>query len=177
MKIYKKGGHILKNVVTAAIAGLVILVIAGCDTPPIAPAQPGGSDVAAGYGAAEIHIVGLTEIVPSDVKVQGLEIKAYVELLDSFGSKVKSPGIFRFELYEFAPRSPEPKGKRLLIWPVIDITEPTANNSHWHDFLRAYKFNLDLNINSKADKFMLQVTCTTPAGRRLSDVFEFNGRP
>ena len=66
-----------------------------------------------------------------------------VSLLDPFDCQIKSPGVFRFELYEYVQRSAEPKGQRVIIWPDIDLTECSENNNHWRDFLRAYEFNLD----------------------------------
>ena len=44
--------------------------------------------------------------------------------MDSFGSAIKSPCIFRIELYEYVERSPSPLGKRLEIWPDIDLIDP-----------------------------------------------------
>ena len=68
----------------------------------------------------------------------------YAALRDSFGSCLKAPGVFRFELYEYVQYSSEPKGKRIIIWPDIDLTDAAENNEYWNDFLRAYEFSLDL---------------------------------
>jgi hypothetical protein len=91
-------------------------------------------------------------------------------LLDSFGSQIKSPGIFRFELYQRALRSAKPKGKRVEIWEDIDLTEPAINHEYWRGFLMAYEFDLpfELDVNQS---YILQVTCLCPNGRRLSDEF------
>ena len=37
---------------------------------------------------------------------------AYVSLMDVFGSQIKGPAVFRFELYEKVVRSSEPKGNK-----------------------------------------------------------------
>jgi hypothetical protein len=71
------------------------------------------------------------------------------------------------------PRSSQPKGKRIFIWPDIDLTEVAMNNGRWRDFLRAYEFEMDLNFRPAPDNtFVLEVTFTTPAGKRLSDTFQ-----
>jgi hypothetical protein len=132
----------------------------------------GGGDVLSAYAASKIRIVGLSEITGASDDERTSRVKVYVDLLDSFGNRIKSPGVFRFELYEFVPRSSEPKGKRIFIQAEIDLTDATRNNSHWRDFLRTYQFDLPLNFKVKAnDVFMLEVTFTTPAGKRLRGLF------
>lgn len=130
-------------------------------------------DVLGAYVASEVRIVGLTEITPVSAGPWQGKLKIYVDLVDSFGCRVKSPGLFRFELYEFVPRSSQPKGKRIFFPPDIDLTDATENNNHWRDFLRAYQFELDLNFSPRPDEsFVLEVTFTTPQGRRLRDTFQ-----
>ena len=113
----------------------------------------------------EISILPLTKIETGD-KGPAV-IRAYVSLLDGFGSQIKTPAVFRFELYEKISRSPEPKGKRVVIWPDFDLCGPGDNNRHWQDFLRAYKFDLDFKPQ-KNQNYVLQVTCLCPSGKRLT---------
>jgi hypothetical protein len=121
------------------------------------------------FAPDDINIMPLTEFINTD-NIRQISIKPYVSLLDSFGSQIKSPGVFRFELYQRAVRSAEPKGKRVVIWQDIDLTEPAINNEYWRDFLRAYEFDLpfELDVNQS---YILQVTCLCPNGRRLTDEF------
>jgi hypothetical protein len=121
------------------------------------------------FAPDRINIMPLTEFINTDNNRQ-ISIKPYVSLIDSFGSQIISPGIFRFELYQRALRSSEPKGKRVVIWQDIDLTEPALNHEYWRDFLRAYEFDLpfEMDVNQS---YILQVTCLCPNGRRLSDEF------
>jgi hypothetical protein len=121
------------------------------------------------FAPDRINIMPLTEFINTD-NIRQISIKPYVSLLDSFGSQIKSPGIFRFELYQRALRSAEPKGKRVVIWQDIDLTEPALNHEYWRDFLRAYEFDLpfELDVNQS---YILQATCLCPNGRRLSVEF------
>jgi len=121
------------------------------------------------FAPDRINIMPLTEFINTD-NARQISIKPYVSLIDSFGSQIKSPGIFRFELYQRALRSAEPKGKRVVIWQDIDLTEPALNHEYWRDFLRAYEFDLpfELDVNQS---YILQVTCLCPNGRRLSAEF------
>ncbi len=117
------------------------------------------------FAPDKIEIMPLTEM-NTDSR-QNAVIKVYVSLLDSSNCQKKWPGIFRFELYQRVLRSAEPKGKRLFIWPDIDLTEATVNNIHWLDFLRVYEFNLEFESAENKD-YILQATCFSPDNKRLS---------
>ena len=155
-----------------------LLVCTGCEPQPVVtePKRLSISDcnelsAYARYTPVKTNILPLTEFVAPPEDVEGVKIKAYVSLSDSFGCQAKSPGVFRFELYEAVPRSAEPKGKRIFIWrPDIDLTDPAENNKHWRDFLRAYEFDLYLESAGEGN-YILQVTCLCPTGRRLSAEF------
>ncbi|MFB0554424.1 MAG: hypothetical protein ACETWQ_14055 [Phycisphaerae bacterium] len=121
------------------------------------------------FAPARISIMPLTEFInPGGTRQANMNL--YVSLLDSFGSQIKSPCVFRFELYQRVQRSAEPKGKRIIIWPDIDLTDPVANDEYWRDFLRAYEFNLPFE-SAVNQSYILQVTSLCPTGRRLSDEF------
>ena len=122
------------------------------------------------YAAEEIDIMPLTEFVGGSGEQDWSKIKVYVSLLDSFDCQIKSPGVFRFELYEYIQRRAEPRGRRVVIWPDVDLTEPVESNEYWRDFLRAYEFDLDFEPESN-QSYILQVMCLCPNGRRLSAEF------
>ena len=152
---------------------IFLLVEAGCEQPPIRSELPADADNSfnrfSTYASEKINILPLTEFV--DVgDVEQSQINLYVSLSDSFGSQIKSPGVFRFELYERVLPSAEPKGKRVVIWQDIDLTDPVRNNDHWRDFLRAYEFNLSFEPGGNRS-YILQATCLCPSGKRLSAEF------
>ena len=135
--------------------------------------SPDPTLVYASYAPASIRIVPLTGIVGpagADSDAIGTQIRVYVSLVDEFDCQTKSPGIFRFELFQAVARSPEPKGKRINIWPDINLTDPAENDNYWRDFLRVYEFNLDFQLAGD-QHYILQVTCLCPNGRRLSADF------
>ena len=157
---------------------IFLLVEAGCEQPPTPPEIPAeaGNDfsrlsIYTRYAPVKIDIVPLTEFISRGDARDVSQIKLYVGLLDSFGSQIKSPGVFRFELYEKVQRSAEPKGRRLVIWPDIDLTDPVKNNEYWRDFLRAYEFNLPFELGGN-QSYVLQVTYLCQSGRRLSTEFD-----
>ena len=142
--------------------------LCGCGQSAVGP-----GNTKCGFAADDVDIIGLTSIKQSTEKPNTSTISAYVNLLDAFDSSFKFPGTFRFELYQFVPRSSQPKGKRIIIWDDYDLKYAAANNRYWNDFLRAYHFELDFESNSlEKGAYVLQVTCLTAEGRRLTDIYE-----
>jgi hypothetical protein len=124
------------------------------------------------FGPVRIDILPLTTLAQAPDSTQDSILNVYICLLDSFDSQIKAPAIFRFELFERAQRSTDPKGRRLTIWPDIALTDPALNNNHWQDFLRAYLFSLPVQKLSAGD-YILHTTCVTPSDKRLYADFLF----
>jgi len=165
-------GRLLRLIIFITAVVMTVLFSFGCEPQAVTSSATQLNSFGT-YGASKIHIVGLTEITPADKNEGVLKARIYVDIIDSFGSRIKSPGVFRFELYEFVPRSAQPMGKRILLWPDIDLTDAAENNSYWRDHLRAYEFELDLGFTPvQPVTFILYATCITPAGHRLNDAFQ-----
>jgi hypothetical protein len=167
----------MKKTITTIGAFLITLSLCGCQSPqtvqpPIAPdIQNNNNGRTFGYKPKKIKITPLTKFV-IDESEEISQLQLYIDVLDEFDSRIKAPVVFRFELYEYVPRSGEEKGKRISIWPDIDLTGPANNNEYWRDFLRCYQFTLDLEEQIEEDSsFVLQATCITTAGKRLTADF------
>jgi len=161
------------HVAVRILAPALLLINVGCGprvSAPAAAVEPKNdrdkSSAYLRYAPAKIDILPLTELVPAG-GAQETRINLYASLLDAFGFQIKSPAVFRFELYEYVQRSAEPKGKRAVIWADVDLTDPVSNNEYWRDFLRAYEFNLPFE-QAGSQNYILQVTCLCPSGSRLS---------
>jgi hypothetical protein len=175
----------MKVVVKMAYAIVVIVQIfllllggAGCE--PAATESPSRTDSGfnqpSEYSPVKVDIMPLTEFTIAGNGEKLSKIKVYVSLLDAFDCQIKTPAVFRFELYDKVPRSAKPKGRRILIWPDIDLNDAVKNNEHWRDFLRAYEFNLPFEPESN-ESYILQVTSLCPGGKRLSAEFVLNTPP
>ena len=158
------------GIIAQVLLFVLLLFESGCE--PVATELPPkiNASVYTHYAPVKIDIMPLTEFTGVGDMAEPSKINVYVSLLDSFGCQKKSPGVFRFELYEYVERSAEPKGRRITIWPDIDLTDAVENNNHWRDFLRAYEFNLGFEPESN-QSYVLQATCLCPSGRRLSAEF------
>ncbi|MHC4639479.1 MAG: hypothetical protein ACYTBV_18580, partial [Planctomycetota bacterium] len=119
------------------------------------------------YTAVKIDILPLTGFVLTGEQEESVKLRIYVSLLDSFGCQIKSPAIFRFELYEHKDLSAERKGRRVMFWPDINLNNSSENNNYWKDYLRTYEFNFDFEPGKNQD-YTLLVTSICPDGRRLS---------
>ncbi len=169
----------------AVIAAVIAITAAGCESPEN-PANPNatparwGQDttpVACVFLPERIRIIGLTEIIPDAGLGDEAVLSVYVDIFDAYDSHIKAPARFRFELYEFVPRSSDSRGNRLMI-SDIDLTDPAVNNSYWHDYLRTYIFDLPMNFRPAPDTtYTLEATCTTQEGKRLSDKRQVEYRP
>jgi hypothetical protein len=124
------------------------------------------------YAPVKVDILPLTEVININ-SGEDQKLKIYVCLIDESNNQTKSPGVFRFELYEYVQRSAETKGRRIMIWPDIDLVETRYNQQYWRDFLRAYEFTLDFDQQHNSQT-VLQVTYMCPGWKRLSDDFSLN---
>lgn len=156
---------------------LFLLFFSGCDNTQSMPGriteaeygQPNKISVYAEYSPVKIDILPLTEYKINE-KTQEGEINLFVSMLDEFGSQIKSPCIFRFELYPKVQRSSDPKGGRVMIWTDMDLIDPKVNSDYWQNYLRAYKFSLLFELQSN-QTYILEVTCMCPNGRYLSSEY------
>ena len=161
----------------AVIASVIAVAAAGCEIPDN-PADPDATPArwrqdtigaACVFTPERIRIIGLTEIIPGAGPGDETVLSVYVDVFDAYDSHIKAPVRFRFELYEFVPRSSDPRGERLMI-SDIDLTDPDINNSHWRDYLRSYNFDCPMNFRPvPATTYIIEATCTTQEGKRLSD--------
>lgn len=164
----------------AVTAGLVLgaCLGGGCGPGPSAQTArpvptPSAVSVAA-FTPARIAIAPWTEIRDETNGGGRRKIRTFIRLTDAYGSDIKAPGTFRFELYERLPRSVEARGKRLVLWPDYDLTEAEQNNAYWRDFLRAYEFALDLET-AQGGPCILEATFIPAEGRRLTAQYVLSG--
>ncbi len=161
----------------AVIAAVIAITAAGCEIPDnpadpnISPLRSQQDTIPAGcvFTPERIRMIGLTEIIPDAGLPDEAVLSIYVDIFDAYDSHMKAPVTFRFELYEFVPRSSESRGRRLIIWPDIDLSDPAVNNGYWQDYLRTYHFDLQMNFRPAPETtFTVEATCTTQEGKRLS---------
>ena len=98
--------------------------------------------------------------------IKGIDVR--IEAKDAYGDANKAFGKFRFELYEFRPQNPDPKGRLVITWEE-DLTEPENNLLHWNVH-RTYEFKLLWRQPIPVgQKFVLRAVFSSPFTERLID--------
>lgn len=153
--------------IVACCAGLLLAI--GCGDPSTSRSteQAPGEAEHICFSPAKIRVSPVTELIRPTSADGSAQIRVCVALLDPFESYLKAPGTFRFELYERVLRSAMPKGKRINMWPDMDLRSVHTNNEYWQEVWHAYEF--DLEFDPQKDKsYILQVTFIPPGKKRLS---------
>lgn len=150
----------------------VAIYSVGCESEELNPVT-NSARLYHGYAPTQVSIMGLTEMVWGGEEMIPAELTVYIDLLDSYGARIKSPGTFRLKVFEYVPRSSQPMGKNITSWDDVNLYRPIDNDEYWQDHLRAYKFDLQLNFfPQKGQIYILQATCITPSGRYLTDTYQ-----
>jgi hypothetical protein len=117
--------------------------------------------------AVRIHPFTGTRTFDEAGGIKGLDVRA--EVIDYYEDAAKAFGSFRFEMYHFIPNSTDPKGKRIATWDE-DLLEPKKNLLHWDKITRTYEFKLQwTEAIPIGQRFVLEVTFTSPFTDRLFD--------
>lgn len=93
-------------------------------------------------------------------------VEALVELQDQFGDPTKASGVVVFELYEFKPMNPDPRGMRLVgPWEGrLDSIED--QRQHWSRTSRTYTFQLAYPKISASKSYVLTASFEMIGGGR-----------
>ncbi len=161
----------IKNTIRCLCLCVPLLIFCGCEQAAVSrkPVNLEGNSLIAAYFPHSVRMTSLTEFVRPEEQIETPVIKVQVDMLDSFGNRIKSPAIFRFELFSYVPRSAQPKGARIYQWPDVDLTDPRNNQQYWNDFMRCYEFSMAIRqAISSGTNYILELTCTLPDTRRLS---------
>jgi hypothetical protein len=159
------------------VAGMLLsAIMCGCEPPQTKPMNTEQCIARIdAYGPATLEIIGLSELKAVAGEQDAAKLKLFVKAIDSFGSAIKAPCTFRVELYEYVARSQSPLGKRLEIWPDIDLADAGKNNDKWRDYLRAYEFNFDVSSRLEFGRvYIVEATCLSPLGKRMTAQYKLN---
>jgi len=124
----------------ALLAPLLTLAACGCQQPARYSRTAADAEM---FGAQAVRIhptFTRAKDWNGDGKPDGIE--AVLELQDEFGEPTRATGTARFEVYQYRPYHPDPRGKRVeqvWQWPVLSRQEQV---DHWSRALRAYSFKI-----------------------------------
>lgn len=109
-----------------------------------------------------------------DGNPDGFEV--LVEMLDSFGDTTKAAGRVRFELYDYRPFNPDPRGDRLVAPYEGRLDTAEQQLAHWSRPSRAYTFQLAYPRVQASRSYVLLATFEQPDGKRFFDQIILEGR-
>jgi hypothetical protein len=102
-----------------------------------------------------------------DGKIDGVE--TLIELTDRFGDTTKAAGVVRFELFNYRPFDPDPRGDRLF--PPFEgrLLTFEQQQAHWSRPSRAYLFQLAAPSLDPSRAYVLSATFDQTGGGRFFD--------
>lgn len=104
-----------------------------------------------------------------DGKPDGIEV--FVEFQDRFGDPSKAAGNMVFEVYQYRPGWPDPRGERLGTPYVVSIDSVATQREHWNRTARAYSFQLALPSVSPRQTYVLTTSVDAGNNQRFFDRF------
>jgi hypothetical protein len=140
---------------------MLIALVAGCQSASY-PRTPGEEGM---FGASYMRIhPTFTHIITTTSDESGINgIDAVIEFQDQFGEPTRSAGTVLFELYNYRPSDPNPRGVRLAHWEAsIDSKENQIN--HWNPAVRGYSFELQYDKINTDNSYVLTAQVNRAGG-------------
>ena len=96
-------------------------------------------------------------------------VEVLIEFQDQFGDSVKSAGNVVFEIFQYRPGYPDPRGGRLVNPFIVSTDSIASQRDHWNRTSRCYSFQLACpNINPR-QTCVLTATFEGSNGKRFFD--------
>lgn len=153
--------------IAVGVVSCVLGSLAGCESGVgTAPSQPDAALFAP--SAMRVHPI-FTQIKDwsGDGRPDGIE--ALIELQDQFGDPTKASGRVIFELFEYRPYEPDPRGQRLVNPWIGDLGTLEAQRDRWNRTSRTYGFQLAYDQIRENDPYVLTATFELSGGGRYFD--------
>jgi hypothetical protein len=150
-----------------AVALLMLIALAGCESgTAVSRDQPDA--LLFGPAAMRIHPI-FTQIKDwtGDDRPDGIE--ALIELQDQFGDPTKASGRVVFELFEYRPYEPDPRGQRLVNPWIGELGTLQAQQQRWNRTSRTYGFQLATDQIREDRTYVLTATFELSSGGRFFD--------
>lgn len=110
----------------------------------------------------------------SDGKLDGVEV--LLEFQDRFSDPTKAAGTVMFELYEYRPAQPDPRGPRLANPWIGSISTLSEQSARWNRTSRTYTFQLAYPQVDESRSYVLTANFSDNSGGRFFDRVVFAGQ-
>lgn len=149
----------------ALICTLGLILLSGCQPPDRKPyARDANEEAMFGPASMRLHPT-FTQMKDwtGDNRPDGVE--ALVELQDQFGDPTRAAGKVIFELFEYRPHAPDPRGVRVVNPWVATLATKEEQEARWNRALRAYAFELQFPQVQPGKPYVLTASFEHDGGR------------
>jgi len=99
-----------------------------------------------------------------------------IEFDDQFGDRTKAAGTVVFELYDYRPYWPDPRGNRLANPWTASLTTYDEQKAHWEAASGAYMFRLSFDQAAWNHDYVLSATFESVSGARFFSQIVLKGQ-
>jgi hypothetical protein len=150
----------------SVLAIAIVLSAVSCNSGDPYP-RGQADEVLFGPAAMRIHpIFSQQSDWTGDGRLDGIE--ALIELQDQFGDPTKASGRVVFELYDYRPYNPDPRGERLAFWNG-QLASAADQAERWNRTSRTYSFQLAYEPIRPDRTYVLAATFELTGGGRFFD--------
>lgn len=155
----------MRHLVILAALGIAMV---GCSSQPQWNAQELEQQRMFRPTAMRIHPV-FTQVQDwsGDGRPDGFDV--LVEFQDRFGDPTKASGNFVFEIFEYRPGYPDPRGPRIGTPFLADIATAASQRDQWNKTARCYGFQLAYPEVSASKTYVMTATFEASGGGRFED--------
>ena len=151
-----------------AVLALIALLIPGCGVRPPVPRSPTDAQLFAPISMRVHPIFSDIKDFNSDGQPDGIE--ALLEFQDQFNDPTKAAGTVVFELFEYRPYSPDPRGRRVVNPWVGSLLTLPEQQARWNRTSRTYSFQLEYSKIRADENYVLTATFDTGTTRFFDEV-------
>jgi hypothetical protein len=146
--------------------GLVaVWIVAGCS--PQQDPMPRTTEEDRLFGPVSMKLDTFSKVKDWEGKGVPQGIEALIEFDDRFGDRTKAAGTVVFELFDYRPYWPDPRGNRLANPWTGSLTTYDEQKAHWEAASGAYMFRLAYDQAAWNHDYVLTATFETVAGARF----------
>jgi hypothetical protein len=149
----------------ARLALLILPAMLGCSPSAVPPPRTLEENQLFGPVAMKLDTFSKVKDWDGDGLPNGIE--ALVEFDDRFGDRTKAAGTIMFELYDYRPYWPDPRGARLANPWTASLVTYDQQKAHWETASGAYMFRLAFNQALWNHSYVLTAQFQSASGARL----------
>jgi hypothetical protein len=147
-------------------AVVFLLLLGGCQTTQDVP-TPRTAEEEQLFGPVSMKLDTFSKVKDWDGTGIPQGVEALIEFDDRFGDRTKAAGTIIFELYDYRPYWPDPRGARLANPWTASLTSYDEQKAHWEAASGAYMFRLAYDHTAWNHNYVLTATFQSADGTRF----------